>query len=101
MGDIFSEIYYVQYDYSARTVGFNGFVIENLPVINEKGEKSGLIGGWTVFLIILIIAAVIASGYYGYKLKKQREVKLKSLLDMYEAGDEDAEKKIHQDNDDE
>ena len=38
LGDIFADTYYVMYDYAIKQVGFNGYVLEGLPVIEEKKE---------------------------------------------------------------
>jgi len=35
LGDIFSDLYYVMYDFDNREVGFNGYVLEGLPLIQN------------------------------------------------------------------
>ena len=41
LGDIFSDAYYVMYDYSTRQVGFNGYVITGLPDIDSGKTRGG------------------------------------------------------------
>jgi hypothetical protein len=97
LGDIFSDAYYVLYDYSTRQVGFNGYVIAGLPEI-DSGKKRGGFGILEFLLVILGIALVGIVGSLLYFLKKKRDDELRRELgDMYSQTDgEDGEKQSDQ-----
>ena len=78
LGDIFSEAYYTLYDYPTQTIGFNGFVLLNLPVISQKPFYQ-LIPTWGIVLLICAGLGIIASFVYFY-LQKRKNNKLKKEL---------------------
>lgn len=88
----------MQYDYGMRTVGFNGWVLENLPLINEKREPPpNIIPAFLISLVIIAVCILICLGLFW--LKKRRDDKLRDLLDEYKEDGETGEQKkksIHQ-----
>jgi hypothetical protein len=89
LGDLFSDAYYVLYDYSTRQVGFNGYVITGLPEI-DSGKKRGGFGMLEFLLVILGIALVAIVGSLLYFLKKKRDDELRRKLgDMYSQTDDE------------
>lgn len=91
LGDIFSDAYYVLYDYSTQTVGFNGFMQTNLPIIGEKSEKYSGIPIWIVIVIAIFVMAFI--GCILICFLNKRKTKLRNLLDEYNDDGETGEKK--------
>lgn len=91
MGDIFSDAYYVLYDYSAQTIGFNGYMQAGLPVIGEKSERYDGIPIWIVIVGAILVMALI--GCILICVLNKRKTKLRNLLDEYENDGETGEKK--------
>ncbi len=91
MGDIFSDAYYVLYDYSTQTIGFNGYMQTGLPVIGEKSEKYDGIPIWIVIVLAILVMALI--GCILICVLNKRKTKLRNLLDEYENDGETGEKK--------
>jgi phosphotransferase system glucose/maltose/N-acetylglucosamine-specific IIC component len=91
LGDIFSDAYYVLYDYSAQTIGFNGYMQTGLPIIGEKSEKNNSIPIWIVIILAIVVMALI--GCILICILNKRKSKLRNLLDEYEEDGETAEKK--------
>jgi hypothetical protein len=90
LGDIFSDTYYVMYDYVNKQVGFNGYVLEGLPVI--EGQKERTPDGIPPFLYALIVLASV--GIIGcvifFLIKKKKDDELRrNLVDMYNSAGED------------
>jgi hypothetical protein len=65
LGDIFSDVYYTLYNYTSETVGFSGYVITDLPIIEEKAEKS-LFPLWGWVLIIAAFSGLVSCLAYFY-----------------------------------
>ena len=78
LGDIFSEAYYTQYDYQTQTVGFNGFVLLDLPIITQKPYYQFL-PTWGIVLLALAGVGLIASFVYFY-IQKRKNDKLNKEL---------------------
>lgn len=76
LGDIFSDVYYTLYNYTSQSVGFSGFVLEGLPVIEEKNDKPFL-AWWAWILLIGGMIGVVSCLSYFYIQKKKNE-KLRS-----------------------
>jgi hypothetical protein len=91
LGDIFSDAYYVLYDYSTQTIGFNGYMLTGLPVIGEKSEKNDGIPIWIVIVGAIVVMALI--GCILICVLNKRKSKLRNLLDEYENDGETGEKK--------
>ena len=97
MGDIFSDAYYVLYDYSSQTIGFNGFMQTDLPILGEKGEKYNGIPIWIVIIIAIAVMALVGCVLICYLSK--RKSRLRNLLDEYNSDGETGEpkkKNIHE-----
>lgn len=52
LGDTFSQAYYTVYDYETEVIGFQGFVVDHLPVIEQKAPYQ-LIPTWGIVLLVL------------------------------------------------
>jgi hypothetical protein len=72
LGDIFSDVYYLLYDYERRVVGINGYVIEGLDIIQEKSEYK-LFPTWLIVLLVILAASLITCfGYFYYQKRKNQ-----------------------------
>lgn len=80
LGDVFMENYQVLYDYGNTTIGFNGWILQDLPVEPSRRNSStatmlavilGVGGG----LIVIFIVAIVCV--------RRRNARLGSKLDQY------------------
>jgi hypothetical protein len=83
------------YDYSTRQIGFNGFMLTGLPLIDGSNKQRSS-GGISTFGFILILIGgvgfILTLVYFAMK-KRQEDNLRQQLIDMYEKNqdDEDAE----------
>jgi hypothetical protein len=91
LGDIFSDAYYVLYDYQSQTLGFNGYVLENLPILKEKSEKPE--PGFPIWLVIILalLGMSIITCLCIFYVMKRKNTRLRSLLNEYNDQDDEEE----------
>ena len=95
MGDIVSDAYYVMYDYSTKQIGFNGFVLTGLPIIEgghkqKEPESGGLSTFGAILILIAAIAFVVALVYFAFKKTQDEALRKKLMEDGMEEEDDEA-----------